>query len=130
MATEYKSGVYATQSDLHDMRLQAMCLKESPNKFSREQEKKDRYLQEYQRIDRAHKASIEKRKEENTKKAQKTSMTQESVTVEAVSENIWTDPYVRNVAGVMMLEFIYDHVSHERKTAMEHFLKEREGQGK
>ena len=46
-------------------------------------------------------------------------MTQESVTVEAVSENIWTDPYVKNVAGVMMLEFIYDYVSHERKTAME-----------
>ena len=48
-------------------------------------------------------------------------MTQESITTEAVSvsENIWTDPYVKNVAGVMMLEFIYDHVSYERKTAME-----------
>ena len=46
MATEYKSGVYATQSDLHDLRVQAMCLKESPNKFSRDQEKKDRYAQE------------------------------------------------------------------------------------
>lgn len=59
-------------------------------------------------------------------------MTQESITTEAVSvsENIWTDPYVKNVAGVMMLEFIYDHVSYERKTAMEQFLKEREGQGK
>ena len=44
MATEYKSGQYATQSDLHDLRLQAVCVKESPNKFSRDQEKKDRYL--------------------------------------------------------------------------------------
>ena len=57
-------------------------------------------------------------------------MTQESVTIETVSENIWTDPNVKNKAGVMMLEFIYDYVSHERKTAMEQFLKEREGQGK
>ena len=57
-------------------------------------------------------------------------MTQESVTVEKVSENIWTDPNVKNKAGVMMLEFIHDYVSHERKTAMEQFLKEREGQGK
>ena len=45
-ATEYKSGVFATQSDLHDLRIQAMCTKESPNKFSRDQEKKDRYAQE------------------------------------------------------------------------------------
>ena len=46
-------------------------------------------------------------------------MTQESVTIEEVSKNIWTEPYVKNKAGVMMLEFIYDYVSHERKAAME-----------
>ena len=75
---------------------------------------------------------MERRKEENAKKAQKTSMTQETVTVEKkeeVSSNIWTDPNVKNVAGVMMLEFIYDYVSHERKTAMEQFLNERQGPG-
>lgn len=65
MTSEYKSGVYATQADLHNMRIGAVCLKESPDKFSRDQEKKDRYLQEYVRIDRAHKASIEKRKAAN-----------------------------------------------------------------
>ena len=36
MATEYKSGVYATQSDLHTMRLEAICMKESPDKYGRD----------------------------------------------------------------------------------------------
>ena len=36
MTTEYKSGVYATQSDLHTMRLEAICMKESPDKYGRD----------------------------------------------------------------------------------------------
>ena len=36
MTTEYKSGVYATQSDLHTMRLEAICMKESPEKYGRD----------------------------------------------------------------------------------------------
>ena len=36
MATEYRSGVYATQSDLHTIRLEAICMKESPEKYGRD----------------------------------------------------------------------------------------------
>ena len=36
LATEYKSGVYATQSDLHTMRLEAIIMKESPDKYGRD----------------------------------------------------------------------------------------------
>ena len=80
------------------------------------------------RIDKAHKASIEKRKAANAKKQQKTSITHESVSIAEESyTNIWTDPNVKNLAGIVMLEFITDYIQHERKNAMEAFLNTREG---
>ena len=47
--------------------------------------------------------------------------------VEESYMNIWTDPNVKNLAGIVMLEFITDYIQHERKNAMESFLNAREG---
>ena len=41
--------------------------------------------------------------------------------------NIWADPNVKNMAGIMMFEFIHDYIVYERKNALEAFLNSREG---
>ena len=44
--------------------------------------------------------------------------------------NIWADPNVKNMAGIMMFEFIHDYIVYERKNALEAFLNSREGNTK
>lgn len=120
--------VKTTQADLEEIRLGSLLKKTATSKLERQQGIGKRYAAAVEEVLTEHKIAKEKRKAMARSSKQKTSTlaTTESIRHEdEMSTSIWADPQMKLTAGIILYDFIYEHITSTRKDELADFIKKR-----
>lgn len=120
--------VKTTQADLEEIRLGSLLKKTATSKLERQQGIGKRYAAAIEEVLNEHKIAKEKRRaiaRSSKPKPPSLGTAESSRPEDEVSTSIWADPQMKLTAGIVLYDFIYEHITSTRKEELADFIKKR-----